>query len=205
MSKQKPTFLLAPVMMVALVVPATRAVAYEQPSYEVIEKNGAYELRMYAPYVVAETTVDRDSHEASNEAFRRLFRYISGKNRKQVRPDDPKIAMTVPVTLQYDGDSTRMTFMVPGRFTLETAPQPADPRVQLRAEPGGLIAVFRYSGRASRDRYRQREGLPELWVAPKGFRSTGRPLFAQYNGLFTPWFLLRNEVLLPVSPVDPDN
>jgi hypothetical protein len=186
-------------MIAALVIPAARAAAYEQPSYEVVEKDGAYELRSYEPYVVAETTATGESKQASNEAFMRLFRYISGKNRKQVRPDDPKIAMTVPVTIQYNGDSTRMTFMVPGKYTLETAPQPADPQVELRAEPGGLVAALTYSGRSSQERYREREELLESWVTSNGLQGTGELLFAQYSGPFTPWFLRRNEVLLPVT------
>jgi DNA gyrase inhibitor GyrI len=200
MSKQRRNLLIASVMIAGLVIPVTRATAYEQPGYDVVEKDGAYEVRKYEPYVVAETTVSGESEQVSSQAFRRLFAYISGKNRKQVRPHDPKIAMTVPVTMQYDSESTRMTFMLPGKYTLETAPQPADPQVELRAEPGGLVAAFTYSGRSSRERFREREGLLETWVTSKGLEPAGEPLFAQYNGPFTPWFLRRNEVLLPLAP-----
>lgn len=199
MSKQKRSLVIATAMIAGLTNPATRVSAYEQPSYEVLEKDGAYEPRKYEPYVVAETTVSGESEQAGNEAFMRLFRYIGGQNRKQVRADDPKIAMTVPVTMLYNDDSTRMTFMVPGEYTLETTPRPANPQVELRAEPGGLVAAFTYSGRSSRGRFREREGLLESWITSKGLEATGELLFAQYNGPFTPWFLRRNEVLLPVA------
>jgi hypothetical protein len=190
------------VALAGLTLLVDRAAAYEQPTYEVVAKDGAFELRRYEPYVVAETVVSGSSESAGNQAFRRLFRYISGKNRKQVRPDDPKIAMTVPVTMRYDADSTRMTFMVPGEYTLGTAPRPADPEVGLRAEPGGLVAAFTYSGRSSQERYLERQALLTDWAAAQGLEAAGDPLFAQYNGPFTPWFLRRNEVLLAVAESD---
>jgi hypothetical protein len=190
------------VALAGLTLVGNRAAAYEQPTYEVVAKDGAFELRRYEPYVVAETVVPGSSESAGSQAFRRLFRYISGKNRKQVRPDDPKIAMTVPVTMRYDADSTRMTFMVPGEYTLDTAPRPADPEVELRAEPGGLVAAFTYSGRSSQERYLERQALLTDWAAAQGLEAAGDPLFAQYNGPFTPWFLRRNEVLLAVAESD---
>jgi hypothetical protein len=202
MSKQGKRIYIAAAMAFGLLIPSTPGSAYEQPTYQVLEKDGPYELRSYEPYVVAETTVSGDSERASNQAFMRLFRYISGKNRRQERPDDPKIAMTVPVTMQYTGDSVRMTFMVPGEYSLETAPRPVDSRVQLRAQPGGLVAALTFSGRSSRERFREKVGRLEGWITPKELEVSGELLFAQYNGPFTPWFLRRNELLLPVARVD---
>ena len=59
------------------------ALAYEQPKYDVIEKYDKFELRQYAPYVVAETVVSGSFDEAGNKAFRILFQYISGDNLKK--------------------------------------------------------------------------------------------------------------------------
>jgi hypothetical protein len=67
--------------------------AIEEPSFRVLEQDGAFELREYAPYVVAETRVKSDFESAGNAAFQRLFRYISGQNVAQ-----EEIAMTAPVT-----------------------------------------------------------------------------------------------------------
>ena len=203
MSKPSKNLLTAAALVSALAISASGAKAYEQPDYQVVTKEGDYEVRRYAPYVIAETTVTGESERASNQAFMRLFRYFSGKQRKELRPDDPKIAMTVPVTMQYDGASTRMAFMVPGKYTLETAPAPADSSVHLRIEPGRLVAVFSYSGRSSQDRFHVRKDLLKSWIASHGFEASSEPLFAQYNGPFTPWFLRRNEVLIPI--VDPED
>lgn len=174
--------------------------AYEQPVYQVVSSDGEFELRRYAPYLVVETVVDGDFDRARSQAFRRLFRYISAKDRRNLRPDDPEISMTVPVTMSQRGGATRMTFMVPSRYTLETAPQPANSSVRLREEPGGLVAVHVYSGRSSQERFLEREARLRDWLAANGLNAAGDAAFAGYDAPFKPWFLRRNEVLIPVNP-----
>jgi len=35
-----------------------------------------------------------------------------------------------------------------------------------------------------------------------GFTISGAPVWARYNAPFTPWFLRRNEILLPIAAGD---
>ena len=65
--------------------------AYETANYEVVTKQGAYEVRNYTPMVIASTSMD-NADPNSGGTFRRLFRYISKNNE-----DEQKIAMTTPV------------------------------------------------------------------------------------------------------------
>lgn len=178
---------------------ADLAAALEKPSFEVVDSDGDFELRRYQPYVVAETYVAGEYDRASDEAFMRLFRYISGKNRKQLDADAPKIAMTAPVTMARIGDAWRMAFMVPGRYTLESAPPPADSTVQLRKEPGGLVAALSYGGRSNRERYLEQQARLEGWLAERGLEAAGEPMFAGYDAPYVPWFLRHNEVLIPLA------
>ena len=67
----------------------------KEAAYKVERTDGAFQVRRYAPQVVAETVVDGTLEEAGNKAFRPLFNYISGANRSQ-----GKIAMTAPVSQQ---------------------------------------------------------------------------------------------------------
>ncbi len=57
--------------------------AIEKAKYNVLEREGNFELRQYEPHIVAETMVDGDFEGVGNEGFRRLYDYISGKNRPQ--------------------------------------------------------------------------------------------------------------------------
>src|SRR5690606_30953219 len=53
-----------------------------QPSYEVEQRIGELEIRIYEAQWVAETTLsDASWDDALREGFRRLARYISGDNR----------------------------------------------------------------------------------------------------------------------------
>ncbi|MCB2149000.1 MAG: heme-binding protein [Deltaproteobacteria bacterium] len=37
------------------------------------------------------------------------------------------------------------------------------------------------------------------WIATKGWKMTGAPVWARYNPPFMPWFMRRNEILIPVQ------
>jgi hypothetical protein len=37
------------------------------------------------------------------------------------------------------------------------------------------------------------------WIEERGFKQTGDPVWARYNPPFMPWFLRRNEILIPVD------
>ena len=54
--------------------------AIEEPKFEVILTDGTFEIRNYAPYIVAETWVQGDMDEASSKGFRLIADYIFGNN-----------------------------------------------------------------------------------------------------------------------------
>jgi hypothetical protein len=183
--------------------------ALEEAKYTVLERDRDFELRQYEPQIVAETLVEGDFQKVGNEGFRRLFDYISGKNRKQqaIPMTAPvsqeacaeKIPMTSLVNQEQVGGKWRITFLMPSRYTLETLPEPLDQRVKLTKVPGGLMAALVYSGTWSRRRYEEKERRLRELVGQKGLKMAGDPVFARYNPPFTPWFLRRNEVLIPVT------
>jgi hypothetical protein len=186
--------------------------AIEEPRFRVLERDGAFELREYAPYLIAETRVEAGFTDAGNVAFRRLFRYISGENTAQQKiamtapvtqssaaKSGEKIAMTAPVAQQADGDAYRVAFVVPAKYTLDTVPRPRDPTVQIRAVPAQLIASWRYSGRWTERNYREHEAELRAAIAARNLKVTGEPTLARYNPPFMPSFLRRNEVLIPVT------
>jgi len=178
-------------------------------AYGVTLTDGDFQVRKYTPQVVAEVLVDGTLEEAGNKAFGPLFAYISGANRAK-----GKIAMTAPVTQQRDGEKIAMTapvgqeavgerwavtFMMPASYTLETLPAPTDEKVRLRAVPARRVAAVRYSGTWSRERYDRNLARLREWMKAQGLAAAGDPVWARYNAPFTPWFLRRNEVLVPLE------
>jgi effector-binding domain-containing protein len=194
----------------AVIFGALEATAVEEPSYKVLKKDNNFEIRDYAPHILAETVVEGDLEQAGKKAFRALFRYISGENRTRT-----KVAMTAPVSQEPKGEKIKMTapvgqqlvqertwsvsFTMPSSYTLDTLPEPEDPKITLRQVPARRIAAVRYSGFWSEKLYLRYKSELESWIREKGLTIVGDPIWARYNPPWTPWFLRRNEILIPVE------
>jgi len=195
--------------VVSVMLAGGNLMAVEEVKYEVLESKGDFELRQYLPDIVAETIVEGEFDEVGNEGFRILVAYIKGNNRKSqsISMTAPvsqealseKIPMTAPVTQERKGEKWRITFLMPSTYTLETLPEPLDERVKLRETPARLMAALRYSGTWSRQRYEEKEALLMEMIKERGLTQIGVPVWARYNPPFMPWFLRRNEVLIPVE------
>lgn len=187
------------------------APAYEEPDYSVVRTEEGFELRRYAPYLVVETDAPGTFSDSRSGAFRRLFAYISGENvaKQEIEMSVPvvtsraedagvEIEMTAPVVTQAAAEGRTMQFVLPSRFTIETAPLPSDPRVRIRALDERWIAVRSYSGTWSERNYRKNEAALQAHLEAAGLVANGPASFAGYNAPFTPWFMRRNEVMIPV-------
>lgn len=197
--------------------------ALEKPQYTVVGTTGEVEFRRYTPYLVAETVVadEADFAAAGDEGFNRLFRYISGGNRSQSKismtvpvgqeaattalpksaSKGDKIAMTAPVGQTAAPEGWRVTFMLPNRYTRETAPIPADARVRIVEEPGQLMAVLRYSGRWTERNYAEKRERLLRALDAADVQPRSDPVLARYDPPFKPPFLRRNEVMVVVDRV----
>ncbi len=185
--------------------------ATETPGFRVVEEHGAVQVRDYDALVVVETVVDAAFEDAGGIAFRRLFDYISGANEAR-----RKIAMTAPViqepaaletaspaVLDNGGEGWRIAFLLPSDIAWEDAPVPRDGRVELRRIPPRRLAAIRFSGAWSEERFEVHHRRLAQLIADRGWRIVGEPVYARYNAPFTPSFMRRNEVLIPIAAVDP--
>lgn len=185
-------------------------VSEEQP-FEVVRRYDGFELRRYPTHVVAEVTVQLPFEQAGNKAFGSLFAYISGQNRSrasvamtapvvQSAGGAQKVAMTAPV-IQHGTDEGgyAVAFVLPASMTAQTAPEPTDPNVRIRAVPPSLAAVQRYSGRWSQDSYERHCADLLTAIGAEGLTVVGTPRFARFDPPFKPWFLRRNEVVVDVD------
>ena len=187
------------------------AMAIEVPEYRVLEQDGSFELRAYSSYLIAETEVEAGFMNAGNIAFGRLFRYISGANAAQAEiamtapveqaSQGEKIAMTAPVE-QAKGDGVyRVGFIVPRKYNRDTVPKPTDPRVIIREVPPRTVAVWRYSGRWTEENFREHEQDLRRALQARSLKpaSGDSAIIARYDAPFIPWFMRRNEVLIPLE------
>jgi hypothetical protein len=180
--------------------------AIEEPDYEVIRKFDNVELRRYAPYVVAEVLLDSTADDAGNQAFPILAGYIFGKNKgdKKFAMTAPVMQTATPVRMEMAAPVTQaavpggmlVQFVLPKEVTLASAPEPTDPRVQLRLVPASSWAVIRYSGTWSQSNYQEHLALLKAALGGAGVTTQGEPVLARYNPPFTPWFMRRNEIWL---------
>jgi hypothetical protein len=168
--------------------------AIEKAKYTVVEKEDDFEIRQYEPQIVAETFVVGGLEEVGDEGFRRLYGYISGDNQKK-----QSISMTAPVGQEQKDNRWRITFLMPAEYTLETLPVPTDSRVKLVQDPGRLMAAIRYSGTWSEAGYEENKALLEEFIEKRGLIKAGEPVWARYDPPFMPWFLRRNEVMIPIK------
>ena len=168
----------------------------EQPPYTVVATLGqGVEIRRYGPTVVAETDGD------SNEAFGRLFRYITGANRA-----DRLIKMTTPVSQSGGrlGDRSAMMDGITMRFVLPRAvaadpPVPSDATVRVVTLPARTVAAIRFSGSFGQANIARHLATLKDVLARAGREMEGAPSFLGYDPPFTIPFLRRNEVAVDVK------
>jgi len=183
--------------------------AIEEPAYTVISAEGQFEIREVQAYVVAQTFLDGDFSGVGDEAFHRLFRYISGANRgaakiemtAPVEQEDAgtRIAGAAPLEQQRSAGRWRVAFVLPAGFTLATAPQPTDERVVLAQVPSRRIGVVRYRGTWSESHYAEKLASLRAFLAQRHLVAAGEPVFARFDPPFMPWFLRRNEIQIPLQ------
>jgi len=189
------------------------AQAIEEPAFEVVRKIDNVEIRRYAPYVVAEVTVNASADEAGNQAFPILAGYIFGKNKGErkmamtapvIQSSAPVIQSSAPVKLDMTAPVTQVAvpggylvqFVLPKNVSLTSAPEPVDTRVKLREIAAASWAVITYSGTWSQSNFDENLGALRKALKTADIATQGEPVLSRYNGPFTPWFMRRNEVWL---------
>ena len=109
-----------------------------------------------------------------------------------------KIAMTAPVGQRAEGEGWSVSFMMPAEYTMDSIPEPTNPDVVIRELPAQKMAAVRYSGTWSESNYDRHLDELTTWVRNQGLAVEGEPVWARYDPPFKPWFMRRNEILVPV-------
>ena len=180
---------------IVLLMPAI-GYAIESLGFERTDQLGEVEVRIYERHLLASVDVNGSFKDAGNAAFRPLFRYISGRN-----VDEQEIAMTAPViqsASRKDDAAWTVSFVMPASLLKTGAPRPNTERVEIVERSEQLIAALPYSGswRVGLFEENKEELIQQLERSP--YSICGDVIWARHNPPFTPWFLKKNEVLIPV-------
>jgi hypothetical protein len=169
----------------------------EQQPYDLIAEHPDFEVRRYPEHLVAEIEVGGPFELAGNLAFPRLARYIGGHNQAS-----RKVAMTAPVVQEQDPQTHRYVvgFVMPADISADDLPDPMDSSVRTRRIPGETAAALTFSGWWSRRSFEKRASQLLAALATAGIEVVGAPRYARFDPPWTPWFLRRNEVVVPVAP-----
>ena len=183
--------------------------ATEEPAYQVVRQLDGAEVRLYAPYVVAEVTVAGPAEDAGSAAFPILAGYIFGNNKgeRKLEMTAPvtqaaapvKLEMTAPVTQSATEGGFVVQFVLPSDVTLDTAPEPLDPRVRLRQVPTHRVAVIRYSGFWTQANHEEHLVKLQSILQSADIEWVGEPMLSRYDPPYKPWFLRRNEIWLALN------
>lgn len=191
--------------------------AIEEPKFDVLESHDDYEIRRYAPYIVAEVTVDGPMRDAGNEAFRILADYIFGSNsdatkmnmtapvESQSATSGTRMKMTAPVISEQSGDDGqryRYAFVIEQKYDLDTVPKPLDDRIELRETKERVVAVRRFSGSWRESNFQKHTEKLMAALKRDGIEPVKPPSQARYNAPFVPTFFRRNEVIVEIAGPD---
>ncbi|XP_016183845.1 LOW QUALITY PROTEIN: heme-binding-like protein At3g10130, chloroplastic [Arachis ipaensis] len=201
-------------------------IAVETPKYEVVKSTQDYEIRKYAPSVVAQVTYDPSLPQFKGNkdgGFMVLANYIGALGNPQ-NTEPEKIAMTAPViTKDTTGEKIAMTApvvtkdgsggdggeakkMVTMQFILpsvyekaEDAPKPIDEKVEIKEEGERKYGVVKFSGVASDGVVNEKVEKLKGCLERDGYKVIGDFLLARYNPPWTIPMFRTNEVMIPVE------
>lgn len=180
----------------------------ECPKFTVVDKQDTYELRKYEEaYWTSTNILGVDMKKAGNQAFHRLYDYITGDN-----VDGVTIDMTVPVinrVIPGEGplcdNNFTYSFYVPSKYQDSGPPAPTNPDVYTNILPEFSAYVRQFGGRFETAAQWISEAdalLADLEKA--GLRDTVDQTFfytASYNSPFE-LFNRHNEIWFFVKSVD---
>ena len=210
------------ILLTILLIWGQSAMAIEEPAFKIISKVDTFEVRLYAPFLIAETVVEGDMDEASTKGFRKIADYIFGNNRVAQTGSSSKIAMTAPVTLEPQSQKIAMTapvtlssatadlanakmwrvhFVMPAKYNINSIPQPNNADVKLKEVPGKLFAVNSYTGFNTMANVQGKTDELLAWLQQKNIQVLGNPQLSRYDPPWTVPLFRRNEIMIEIKEV----
>ena len=186
--------------------------AIETPKYNILQKDGKFEIREYQEYINASVEVESEFKDALNEGFSILANYIFGNNRTKVSIEmttpvteqpakSKKIEMTTPVSSAKVRGSERylIAFTMPGKYTLESLPEPINHNISIYKVAPHKAVALRFSGYLNEKIIANKTQELDEWLKRGNLHAEGDFLVAQYNPPWIPGPFRKNEIIAKLS------
>lgn len=183
----------------------------EEPAYQVVSETSHYEIRLYEPYIIAQTMVSGDYDDAMSDGFREIAGYIFGGNSannkismtapvlENEQESSQEIAMTAPVLDTGSRKQRSVAFVMPSEYSLETLPVPNSDKVTFAEIAERKVAVLSYGFYANEARIEGKKRQLLTLLQADGFNVKGEVTSARYNPPFSMPLFLRNEVIVEID------
>tara|TARA_B100001750_G_C15513582_1_gene605383 strand:+ start:1581 stop:2168 length:588 start_codon:yes stop_codon:yes gene_type:complete len=184
-------------LLIIIITSLGHIMAIETPDYHLISKSGDFEIREYAPMVIARTEVKSAYKEATYTGFRRIANYIFGGNDKQLN-----ITMTAPVIsnrLEKNHELYEVIFVMPKQHTLKSLPEPDLSNVYLEERKFGKVVSVSFGGWATKNRANHYKQILQNYMKSQSIDRIGDFMIAQYN---SPWVIppfRKNEIMVRIK------
>ena len=170
----------------------------QRQEFRTLQTFDDFEIREYAPCVIAEVKVSAQYSTASSSAFSSLFKYISKGNKSS-----QQIAMTAPVIAAQkaegaEADDWFVSFVMPSGSTFGHLPHPNDPRVVLRELETETCIATSFRGKATEELSERKIKELRAAAARENIALSGETRICRYDPPFKPGFLQYNEIVIPV-------
>ena len=178
-------------------------------AYRVTERHDGYELRTYAPRLVAEVDVAGSWSAAVSDGADALTRYFRGDNIRQeaaamagtsvgAGASSEAIAHSFALGIREEGGTVALTADVPASYTVVTLPRPNDARIRIVEVPEETVAVRGFRGPLDSARSLAAQNELSGLLDADGRAIIGPASVTAYSPSWVPPFLQRDEVMVPV-------
>ena len=180
----------------------------ETPKYDVLQKDGKFEIRNYHVYINASVEVESNFKNALNKGFGILADYIFGNNRAKTHIEmtapvteqtitSKKIEMTAPVTSVKIGEGKRflVSFTMPAKYDLVSLPEPTNKKISINKVEPHKAAALNFSGYMSEKLTLRKTQELAAWLMKNNLQTKSGFKLAQYNPPWIPGPFRRNEII----------
>lgn len=151
----------------------------EHQKYKVLLTNDNIEIRYYPASIMASIQVEGDYDSSKGKAFKSLASYIFRGNKQE-----KKIAMTAPVLMESKNDSSKMSFIMPSEYNLQTLPAPDNSEVEVKSRASYYTASIRFKGWASTEKNQKYTDILVNWLKSKKLAFNNEVIFKGYDSPF---------------------